>query len=88
MILHCLQQLLERIRDLSLEEKEPWITCAASLDEQGHLHWEPGREALCALFLDTVKQQIAKLNEHNDKIVNNAVFQKYRVADSPEGRTD
>ena len=46
----------------------------------------PCYQDLCSLFLEAIKKNIKKMNELNEKIVNNAVFAKYRVADSSEGK--
>lgn len=39
MILLSLHQLLQKIQELPSEEREPWVTCQASLDEHGQVHW-------------------------------------------------
>ncbi len=86
MVLRCLQQLVDKIRELQTEDREPWIVCTASIDLEGGVHWVPCYQDLCSLFLEAMKKNIKKMNELNEKIVNNAVFAKYRVADSSEGK--
>ena len=41
MITHCLIQLIEKIGDMQMEEKESWLTCTASIEEDGTVCWAP-----------------------------------------------
>jgi hypothetical protein len=31
MVMKCLQQLIDRIRELQSEDREPWVTCVATI---------------------------------------------------------
>jgi len=31
MVLRCLQQLIDKIKELQIEDKDPWITCTATI---------------------------------------------------------
>lgn len=41
MITHCLLQLIEKIGEMQMEDKEPWLTCTASIEEDGTVCWAP-----------------------------------------------
>jgi hypothetical protein len=82
MVLKCLQQLLDRIRELQGEDREPWVTCVATIAEDGAISWQPDCPALCGLFLRAIGSHIAAISDHNEKIVQRESFSRYRLADS------
>lgn len=88
MITHCLLQLIEKIGEMQMEDKEAWLTCTASIEEDGTVCWAPNCQNLCQLFLSAIKKHVKSLNEQNQKIINNPVFAKYRVADYGESKAE
>lgn len=88
MVLKCLQQLLDRIKELQGEDREPWVTCVATISEDGSISWQPDCPALVGLFLRTISSHIAAISDHNEKIIHRESFSKYRLVDSGEGKSE
>ena len=84
MVTRCLGQIVEKVKELQYDDREPWITCTASIDDNGAVRWEPTRQSLSALFLEAIAQHLVSLNASNEKIVNNPLFAKYRLAEGGE----
>ena len=88
MIIKCLEQLLEKIRELQTEDKEPWLACSAYIEEDGSVIWEPNCQSLSSLFLEAIKKHVKCLNEQNVKIINNPIFARYKMADYAESKAE
>ena len=45
------------------DEKEPWVTCTAHIDDQeGVITWEPNSAQLIEMFIKVIKKTIIAMN--------------------------